>query len=50
MEQTETLAIRDSFSVPDGKLVALYYISELKTGPERYIGATIFDPNSIREQ
>ncbi len=35
---------------PDGKLVALYYISEATTGPERYIAATIFDPNSVREQ
>lgn len=34
---------------PDGKLVVLYYISELTTGPERYIGATIFDPDSIKE-
>ncbi len=33
---------------PDGKVVVVYYISELKTGAEPYIGATIFDPNSIR--
>ncbi len=29
---------------PDGKIVALYYFTDLKTGPERYIGATIWDP------
>jgi hypothetical protein len=28
---------------PDGKVVALYYFTDLKTGPERYIGATIWD-------
>jgi len=33
---------------PDGKIVVLYYISELTTGPERYIAATIFDPNTIQ--
>lgn len=32
---------------PDGKVVVLYYFSDLETGPERYIAATIFDPNSI---
>jgi len=35
---------------PDGKLVVVYYISEVATGPERYIGATIFDPNSIQQR
>ncbi len=29
---------------PDGKVVALYYFNDLKTGPERYIGATIWTP------
>ncbi len=29
---------------PDGKVVALYYFTDLKTGPERYIGATIWTP------
>ena len=29
---------------PDGKIVAFYYFSDSKTGPERYIGATIWDP------
>ncbi len=29
---------------PDGKVVAVYYFTDLKTGPERYIGATIWDP------
>lgn len=33
---------------PDGKIVVLYYISEKTTGPERYIAATIFDPNTIQ--
>ena len=29
---------------PDGKIVAVYYFTDAKTGPERYIGATIWDP------
>lgn len=29
---------------PDGKVVAVYYFNDLETGPERYIGATIWDP------
>jgi hypothetical protein len=29
---------------PDGKVVALYYFTDPKTGPERYIGATIWQP------
>jgi len=32
---------------PDGKMVATYYISDERTGPERYIGATIWDPDKI---
>lgn len=32
----------------DGKVVVLYYFSDLKTGPERYIAATIFDPDRVR--
>ena len=32
---------------PDGKLVTTYYISDERTGPERYIGATIWDPNRL---
>lgn len=32
---------------PDGKVVTTYYIDEAETGPERYIGATIWDPNKI---
>ena len=32
---------------PDGKIVTLYYISNGETGPERYIGATIWDPNKV---
>jgi hypothetical protein len=31
---------------PDGKVVVLYYFNDLETGPERYIAATIWDPNS----
>jgi hypothetical protein len=30
---------------PDGKVVAVYYFSD-RTGPTRYIGATIFDPGT----
>ncbi|MFH1740720.1 MAG: sialidase family protein [bacterium] len=29
---------------PDGKVVTVYYFWEQKTGPERYIAATIWDP------
>jgi hypothetical protein len=28
----------------DGKVVTLYYFSDAKTGPERYLGATIWSP------
>ncbi len=38
-----------SIQRPDGKLVTTYYISDEKTGPERYIGATIWDPNKVSE-
>lgn len=31
----------------DGKVVVLYYANDLKTGPERYVAATIFDPDSV---
>lgn len=31
---------------PDDKVVVLYYFNDLKTGPERYIAATIWDPPS----
>lgn len=34
---------------PDGKVVTTYYISDQQTGPERYIGATIWDPANIAE-
>ena len=30
---------------PDGKIVTIYYISDGQLGPERYIAATIWDPN-----
>ncbi len=36
-----------SIQRPDGKMVTTYYITDEKTGPERYIGATIWDPNQI---
>ena len=29
---------------PDGKIVAIYYFMDKKTGPERYISATIWEP------
>jgi hypothetical protein len=29
---------------PDGKIVTVYYFNDAKTGPERYIAATIWDP------
>jgi len=32
---------------PDGKMVTNYYISDEETGPERYIGATIWDPDEV---
>ncbi|MCM4162666.1 MULTISPECIES: sialidase family protein [unclassified Arenibacter] len=31
----------------DGKIVALYYFMDKKTGPERYIAATIWNPPTI---
>lgn len=30
---------------PDGKIITIYYYWDKKTGPERYIAATIWDPN-----
>lgn len=32
---------------PDGKVVAIYYFMDAQTGPERYIGATIWTPPAI---
>lgn len=32
---------------PDGKVVVLYYFNDEKTGPERYIAATIWDPATV---
>ncbi len=29
---------------PDGRVVTVYYFNDLETGPERYIGATIWNP------
>ncbi len=34
---------------PDGKVVTIYYFNDLKTGPERYIAATIWDPANAAE-
>jgi len=31
---------------PDGKVVSVYYFHDAATGPERYIAATIWDPNT----
>lgn len=33
---------------PDGKVVTLYYSWDKKTGPERYIAATIWDPSRMK--
>jgi Neuraminidase (sialidase) len=33
---------------PDGKVVTTYYIWDRESGPERYIGATIWDPSRIK--
>ncbi len=38
-----------SIQRPDGKMVTTYYISDERTGPERYIGATLWDPNTLSE-
>jgi hypothetical protein len=35
---------------PDGKVVAVYYFNDPKIGPERYIGATIWDPGPFSGQ
>ncbi|GMW01099.1 MAG: hypothetical protein AMXMBFR84_22360 [Candidatus Hydrogenedentota bacterium] len=32
---------------PDGKVVVVYYFNDATTGPERYIGATIWDPSVL---
>lgn len=34
---------------PDGKMVTIYYFDDEITGPERYIGATLWDPDNISE-
>lgn len=31
----------------DGKMVTVYYFDDEETGPERYIGATIWDPDKV---
>lgn len=33
---------------PDGRVVVVYYFSDAETGPERYIGATIWDPTQVK--
>lgn len=33
---------------PDGKIVAVYYFMDKETGPERYIGATIWTPPAAK--
>lgn len=38
-----------SIQRPDSRLVTIYYISDEETGPERYIGATVWDPNKVSE-
>jgi BNR repeat-like domain len=54
---TEELVLRDdgagrdigyprSVQRPDGKIVTIYYFWDAKTGPERYIAATIWEPPS----
>lgn len=34
---------------PDGKIVVVYYFMDKETGPERYIGATLWDPPAWQE-
>lgn len=34
---------------PDGKMVTVYYFVDEATGPERYIGATIWNPDEVSE-
>ena len=34
---------------PDGMIVPIYYFWDRKTGPERYIAATIWDPDTGRD-
>jgi hypothetical protein len=31
----------------DGKVVTVYYFWDKKTGPERYVAATIWDPGKV---
>jgi hypothetical protein len=33
---------------PDGKAVTVYYFWDRKTGPERYLAATIWDPSELK--
>lgn len=35
---------------PDGKIVALYYFMDAKTGPERYIAASIWTPPALEKK
>jgi hypothetical protein len=44
---TRDMGYPRSVQRPDGKVVSTYYFTDLATGPERYIGATIWDPSKI---
>jgi len=35
---------------PDGKIVMIYYFMDNKTGPERYIGASIWSPPAVGKE
>jgi hypothetical protein len=35
---------------PDGKIVTVYYFWDEKTGPERYLAATIWEPHASRQK
>lgn len=42
---TQDLGYTRSVQRPDGKIVTVYYFNDAKTGPERYIAATIWAPD-----
>lgn len=44
---TRDMGYPRSVQRPDGKVVSTYYFTDAATGPERYIGATIWDPAKI---
>ena len=35
---------------PDGKVITIYYFEDSKTGPERHISATIWDPTMMKDE